>query len=114
MPCIQTKVNVKIPKDKETAIKTKFGKAIELLPGKSESWLMLSFEDECDLYFKGKNDEGMAFVEVKLFGKANDAAYDKLTAAITKILNEELNISPANIYVKYEETEHWGWNGSNF
>lgn len=113
MPCIQTKVNVAIPKEKEEIIKTKFGKAIELLPGKSESWLMLSFEENCSLYFKGSNQEGIALVEVKLFGKASDEAYGKLTAAITEILNQELKISPSQIYVKYEETAHWGWNGSN-
>ena len=40
MPCIETKVNVKIPKEKEESIKSKFGKAIEII-GKSESWLMV-------------------------------------------------------------------------
>lgn len=89
------------------------GKAIALIPGKSESWLMLSFEDNCRLYFKGKNDQPTAFVEVKLFGKASGEAYNKMTAAITDILKQQLNIQPDHIYVKYEETAHWGWNGNN-
>ncbi|HEX3038870.1 MAG TPA: phenylpyruvate tautomerase MIF-related protein [Caproiciproducens sp.] len=114
MPCIVTKVNVKITEEKEKVIKEKLGKAIALIPGKSESWLMLSFEDECRLYFKGSKNEGIAFVEIKLFGKASGDAYEKLTAAITGILNEELGISPSQIYVKYEEVSHWGWNGGNF
>jgi phenylpyruvate tautomerase PptA (4-oxalocrotonate tautomerase family) len=114
MPCIQTKVNVKISREKEEALKSELGKVIELLPGKSESWLMLSFEDECDLYFKGTAEPGIAFVDVKIFGKADSAAYDKLTAAITDILNRELGISPSRIYIQYEESDHWGWNGSNF
>jgi phenylpyruvate tautomerase PptA (4-oxalocrotonate tautomerase family) len=114
MPCIQTKVSVKISKEKEQIIKSRLGKAIELIPGKSEEWLMLSFEDECHLYFKGNNPHGIAFVEVKLFGKASNEAYNKLTAAITDILNQELGINPSQIYVKYEEIAHWGWNGSNF
>jgi phenylpyruvate tautomerase PptA (4-oxalocrotonate tautomerase family) len=114
MPCIQTKVNVEITKEKEEILKSKFGKAIELIPGKSESWLMLSFEDDCKLYFMGTSEPGIAFVEVKLFGKAGNDAYDKLTAAITEILKQELNISPSRVYIKYEEVSHWGWNGSNF
>ncbi len=114
MPCIQTKVNVPISKEKEEIIKSKFGKAIELIPGKSENWLMLSFEDNCSMYFKGAGTEGIAFVEVKLFGKASGDAYNQLTAAITEILNRELGISSSQIYVKYEEAAHWGWNGSNF
>lgn len=114
MPYISTKTNVKLSKDQSEAIKTKLGKAIELLPGKSENWLMVAFEDESNLYFKGKNDKPLAFVEVKLFGKASRDAYNHLTREITNILRDELNIQPDCIYVKYEEVSNWGWNGSNF
>lgn len=114
MPCIQTKVNVKISKEKEEILKRKFGKAIELLPGKSESWLMLSFEDECHMYFKGTDQPGIAFINVKIYGKASPGNYDQLTAALTKIISEELNITPSRIYIQYEESQYWGWNGSNF
>lgn len=114
MPCIQTKVNVKISREKEEILKSKFGKAIELLPGKSESWLMLTFEDNCRMYFKGTDQPGIAFVNVKIFGKAGSSAYSKMTAALTDIINQELNISPSRIYIQYEESEYWGWNGSNF
>lgn len=114
MPYIQTKVNVKIEKDQEERIKTKLGEAIAFIPGKSESWLMLGFEDECSLYFKGSDQKPIAFVEVKLFGKASGEAYNKLTATITDILQEELGISSDCCYVKYEEVANWGWNGSNF
>jgi len=114
MPYINTKTNVKLSDEKCESIKTKLGKAIELIPGKSENWLMVSFEDESKLYFKGRNDKPLAFVEVKLFGKASKDAYNKLTDEITNIMNNELNIQPDCIYVKYEEVSTWGWNGSNF
>ena len=38
MPYISTKANVEISKEKEEIIKEKFGKAIELLPGKTETY----------------------------------------------------------------------------
>lgn len=114
MPYISTKTNITVPKEKELNIKEKLGKAIGILPGKSENWLMLSFEGEASLYFQGKSDKPIAFVEVKLFGKSGADAYDKLTSEITKILKEELEIAPAQIYVKYEEVSNWGYNGSNF
>jgi phenylpyruvate tautomerase PptA (4-oxalocrotonate tautomerase family) len=114
MPYINTQTNVNITKGKEIEIKKKLGKAIELIPGKSENWLMVSFEEQCSMYFKGESDFGIAFVEVKLFGSADAGAYHKLTAAITKILEEELEITPDHVYVKYEEVSNWGWNGSNF
>jgi phenylpyruvate tautomerase PptA (4-oxalocrotonate tautomerase family) len=114
MPFISTKTNITISGDKELEIKKKLGKAIELIPGKSESWLMLSFEDQCSLYFKGEGDKPIAYVEVKIFGSSSADAYNKLTASITEILNKELNIAPDQIYVKYEEVSNWGWNGRNF
>jgi phenylpyruvate tautomerase PptA (4-oxalocrotonate tautomerase family) len=114
MPYINTKTTVTINPEKREVIKKKLGKAIELLPGKSESWLMVSFDDNSIMYFKGSNEKPLAFVEVKIFGKASGDAYSKLTKAITDILNEELGIQPDGIYVKYEEVANWGWNGSNF
>ncbi len=114
MPCIQTKVSVKMTDQQEKTIKEQLGKAISLIPGKSESWLMLTFEDDCHIYFQGDGKQPAAFVEVKIYGKANGDAYDQMTAAITQILSNELQIAPNRIYVKYEETAHWGWNGNNF
>ena len=114
MPFINTKVSVELPKDKEASIKEKLGKAIALIPGKSESWLMLNFEDNCRMYFRGNGSQPAAFVEVKVYGGSNAAAFSQLTEAITGILNEELGIAPDHIYVQYQPTEHWGWNGANF
>lgn len=112
MPYIGTRTNVIITPEQEKSIKTKLGKAITLL-GKSESWLMVEFTDSCRLWFKG-NDSPAAFTEVKLLGKASPAAYEKLTGEICDIFSEELGISPSAVYVKYEEIEHWGWNGGMF
>lgn len=114
MPYIRTTVSNKISESARENIKTKLGQAIALIPGKSEAWLMLAFEDNVNMYFKGKGSEEYAYVEVSLFGTTSDAAYDRLTAAISEIINEELGIDRANIYIKYEQAEHWGWNGSNF
>lgn len=105
---------MKISKEEEEIVKAKLGKAIELIPGKSETWLMLGFEEECHLYFKGEASSKIAFVEVKIFGKASKGDYDKLTGAICDIYNEVLGIPMDKIYVKYEEVSNWGWNGSNF
>lgn len=114
MPCIQTKTTVKLTPAQEELLKAKFGKAIELLPGKTENWLMVTFEDSCHMYFKGKSKPDMAFVEVKLFGKASRQDYAKLTQELTGILHQELDLQPTQIYIKYEEVSTWGWNGNNF
>lgn len=112
MPFISVKTNVAVCAEKQDAIKSRLGQAMGMI-GKSESWLMLSFE-ECTMYFKGEKDAPMAFCNVMLHGAASDDAYQKLTAEVTRIFSEELGIAPSQFYIKYEEVAHWGWNGSNF
>ena len=113
MPFINTKTTAKIDKEKEIAIKEEFGKAIELIRGKSERWLMLNFEDSCSMYFNG-TDEDCAIMEVKIFGKASEEEYASLTAKLTEIICKYLPIPPTRVYVKYEEIFNWGYNGVNF
>ncbi|WP_343247097.1 phenylpyruvate tautomerase MIF-related protein [Diplocloster hominis] len=114
MPCINVKTNAEISSDQEQMVKEQLGQAITCIPGKSESWLMVTFEDQVHMYFKGKADQRMAFVEVKIYGSASAEDYDRLTGEITKILETNLGIPPSQIYVKYEEVSYWGWNGNNF
>jgi len=113
MPFINSKVSVKMTDAQKESIKSKLGEAIAVL-GKSESWLMVGFEDDYCLYFKGEKSEKLAMVEVALFGKASALAYSKFTAQVCNIFGEVLDITANQIYVKYEEVTHWGWNGDNF
>ena len=113
MPYIATKTNVKISADNEARMRAALGKAIEAIRGKSERWLMLSFTDEVRMAFRGETAP-TAMIEVEIFGSASGAEYDDLTARITGIVSEELNIPKDRIYIKYEEIDTWGWNGANF
>ncbi len=114
MPMISTKTNVTISPEQEIELKSKLGEAISILSGKSERWLMLSFEDKCRLYFQGENSEALAYVEVKVFGRIDYSQSNKLSAKICEIFGEVLNINASNVYIKYEEVDMWGWNGGNF
>ncbi len=114
MPYIDSKVSVKISDSEEKELKERLGAAIALIPGKSEQWLMTGFEDEYHLYFRGDNSSPVAFIEVKVLGAENKAAFNNLTGEICKIFNEVLGIDKDRIYVKYEAVTNWGWNGANF
>ena len=114
MPFIDSKVSVKITEEQEKELKTRLGQAISLIPGKSENWLMTGFEDNYHLYFRGDNSEPIAYVEVRIFGGPNKAAFQKMTEEITKIYGDVLGIAPDHMYIKYSATPDWGWNGGNF
>jgi len=113
MPFIATTTNLKISPETEQLLKQKLGQAIALIPGKTEDWLMLSFQAEMPMYFQG-NAAPALYADVRLFGSANPQNYNKMTAELTKIYAEALDILPSRIYVTYAEVSHWGWNGRNF
>ena len=114
MPFIATKTNKPITDATAKALKAAYASAIELLPGKTEKWLMLSFEGDVKMAFHGDDASPMAFLTVSLVGKAPSTAYDALTARLCEIMGEVLAIAPDMVYVKYEEVDHWGWNNINF
>jgi len=89
-----------------------FGRIVTLIPGKSEARLMLSFTGGVSMRFGGEI-RSAAFVEVSLFGRAPVQAYDNFTAAVCELLEEVIDVPPENVFIKYSETEHWGWNGHN-
>ena len=113
MPFIDNKITVKVSEDKKEAIKSKLGQAVSVL-GKGESFLMVGFDDEYDLYFAGEKVEKGAFVSVALYGNASPDAYSSMTGEICRILNEELGLPGDRIYVTYRGVSDWGWNGRNF
>ena len=114
MPYIESAVNEKLDAAKEKTIKEKLGKAINLISGKTEDWLMINFKDEQRMYFHGDKDMPMCYSEVKIFGDAPAEELEALTAEICSIYKDELGIEPENTYVKYELVHNWGWNNKNF
>ncbi len=114
MPFISTKTNKPVSDDTAKKLKEAYASAIELLPGKTEKWLMLSFEGDTKMAFHGDMSSPMAFLTVSLVGKAPAAAYDALTKRLCEIMEEVLGITSDMVYVKYEEVEHWGFDNVNF
>lgn len=112
MPYINIRMTKDTTKDEKLAIKADCGKAIELFPGKSESWLMVDITNNENMFFQGK-EGNCAFIEVKIFGTVSPAASEKFTAAMCDIMNK-YGIPANRVYVRYEGGTDWGWNGSNF
>ena len=114
MPYIDTKTSAIITKDQKDRLTREFASAIELIPGKSEEWLMLNFDGGCRMAFRGDGDTPCAMIDVQIFGKTTDKAYDALTERICAIISDILDVPSERIYVKYTEKDRWGYNGFNF
>lgn len=113
MPFIDSKITLPVSQEQRETIKTELGKAVALL-SKPESFLMVGFEDNYDLYMGGKKLDKGAYVAVSLFGNASKSAYENMTAKICKLYEQELGIPGSAVYVTYHGVNDWGWNGQNF
>ena len=114
MPFIETKTSVSVSREQLSALKEAFAKAIEIIPGKSEEWLMLNTVGDCNMAFRGDMDTPSAMIKVEIFGKAKNEEYDRLTEEICSVASAILGVPSDRIYVRYEEVSHWGYNGFNF
>lgn len=113
MPFIDSKVTISLSEEKKETLKTELGKAISIL-NKPESFLMLGFEDNYDLYMGGKKLDKGAYVSVSLFGDASSAQHEQMTAEICRLFEEHLEIPAQAVYITYHGVNDWGWNGRNF
>ncbi len=113
MPLIDVMTNEVIVEEDLQKIKSELGKAISIIPGKSETWLMINVQSEQLMYFKGTNDP-CVMVEVKTYGEVDYETSNQLTKKITSIIERILHVSPNRVYVSYYSTEKWGYGGRNF
>ena len=114
MPYINAKVSNRLTDEKMTELKAALGKAIEAIPGKTETYLMVAIEDGQNIWLAGDNSTPKAFFDVRILGKAKSEDYSRMTGVICGICSELLGIAPNDVYVTYSEYSDWGWNGKNF
>lgn len=114
MPFVRSKVNVPVTAEQERKLKEELGRAIARVPGKSEKYLMLSFEDGCHLYFQGKKDRPIAYLEAALFGNESHSGYDAFVEDVTKLYHETLGIPEGSIFIRFEDIPDWAEGGMNF
>ena len=114
MPYCNIKTTVKVEKEKEMEVSHALAKVIELIPGKTENWIMTSIDDEAVLVFAGTNEQPAALITLKTLGEPENKYYDLMTEGFCETVSRMLGISADRIYIIYEPIEHWGWNGRNF
>jgi len=114
MPYINSTVTLKIADEKKESIKSKLGEIITEIPGKNEEWLMVGFNEEHTLFFRGDRKEKAAFIEIKIFGTTEKKYKEIITSKVCSLFEEELNIPKDSIYIIFQEINDWGWNGTMF
>lgn len=108
MPFIDVRTSGTLSAEQETAVKAELGKAISLIPGKTESGLMIQLTDGCHMWFGGEQQGTIAFVNVMLYGSASAESYKKFSDSVIPMLEDKLGAD--KVYLKFEEVSNWFWN----
>ena len=110
MPYIDAKLTGTVTPAQRETLKNELGRAIALM-NKPESFLMIGFQDNYDLYFGGNKLEKGAYVSIAMLGEPDRERDEAMTAKVTEILQEQLDIPPKCVYVSYHGVRDWGWRG---
>ena len=110
MPYIDAKLTGTVTPAQREVLKNELGRAIALM-NKPESFLMIGFQDNYDLYFGGNKLEKGAYVSIAMLGEPDRERDEAMAAKVTEILQEQLDIPPKCVYVSYHGVRDWGWRG---
>ena len=110
MPFIQVNVSQKLKEQQKDKVKSRLGELIALIPGKTEAVTMVDIADGRTLYKDGKPING-GFVEVRLYGAADQPSKEALTEAVFTAMDQLLGIRPQDLYLNIFELNSWGTGG---
>ncbi len=113
MPFINVKTTAAIDAAKQEVLDQELRRICKECLGKGENWVMTGYEPQATLFFQGES-EAIAYVEVKCYGEPTKTAADRMTEQVCGLVETQLGIPSARIYVSYFSTDKWGWNGGNF
>jgi len=111
MPYIAINTSVKLSGAQKEKIKTELGRLITVIPTKTEAGTLVDFSDSRTIYKGGENVPG-AFIDVRLFHKADFESRKKFTEETFAMLSRELGLDRKNMYLSILEFENWGSDGT--
>ncbi|WP_369281801.1 phenylpyruvate tautomerase MIF-related protein [Oscillibacter sp. GMB15532] len=111
MPYIGINTSKSLSDTQKDALRTALGEKITLIPGKTESKLMVDISDGRTMYLAGEKRE-LAYVDVKCFGSFEFAHKKTFTEAAFEIVQQATGLPQDGIYLTYSEFENWGTQGT--
>lgn len=107
MPFVDVRTSCPVTAEQEIKLKAGLGKAISLIPGKSESSLMVQIAGGSRMWFGGSEEGPIVMANVSIYGTAPESAFQKFGEAAVQLFQEALGAK--HVYVKFEETTNWAW-----
>jgi len=111
MPYINIHVTGALCENKRDELKSKLGQIIEILPGKSESGLMVDISDNHTMYYQGNKLDKCAFVDVRLYKQSPFVEKGEFAKALFAALEEIAGVPSNSVYLNFIELENWASRG---
>ena len=111
MPYMHISLGPKLDDDTKTTLIREAGKLIELIPGKTESVLMVRLDDGANMNFRGVS-EACAYVSVNLYMTSSYQAKQAFAKAFTDSLCQIAGLESKNVFLTYTEFANWAANGN--
>lgn len=111
MPFVIARTNVRLSGRQERTLKELMGKAMALVPGKSERDMLLVIEDGSHMWLAGEGSEPLAYVDAALFGTEDHAGYAAFTGAVAQAFAQVTGMDPSRVFVRVEEIGAWSFGG---
>lgn len=114
MPLISLATNLVLDRTQEMGIAKRLSQLASEKIGKPEEWVMTRVSSQQSMTFAA-TDAPCTYLECKSIG-LSDAQIPPLAAALCALLQRELHLDPARVYIEFNaaQPQHWGWNGSTF
>ena len=107
MPFMDIKASCPVNSQQEVQLKSALGRAIALIPGKTESHLMLRVEDNCRMWFAGEQEGPIVMVEVAIYGSASAQAVSDFGREAVALIKKELGA--AHVYLNLRQSTDWSY-----
>lgn len=107
MPLIRISVNRKLTFQQQNAIKNQLGNLITIIPGKKEESLMLHFEENQIMYFRG-TDEACIMSEITLYKEAPAKEKQMFLTELSNLFTTVTQIPENRQYACFIEHETFG------
>ena len=107
MPYIAINTSLKLSTAQKEKVKSELGRLIAVIPTKTEAGLLVDFSDGHTMYRAGE-EAPCAFIDVRLFGKAEFDYKKQFVEETFKMLAKELGLEAARMYLSVSEFDTWG------
>ena len=107
MPYVLINTSLKLNASQKEKVKAEFGRLITIIPTKIEAGLLVDFSDGHTMYRAGE-EAPCAFIEIRLFGKADMAPKKEFTKQVFEMLKAELGLEIPRMYLNIMEFDTWG------